>query len=334
MDGAARTRALRLRAQGLTGVRAPSVEAACERLVGVQAQDLSFARLAFRPRCRRAVVATDVDAALREGRLVWTWAMRGTLHLVAAEDASWLVALLGPIFAARARPRRLALGLDDELCERACEVVREVLAAEGPQTRAALAAHAGLDPRGQAPAHLLAYAAMRGLVRRVPPAEGSSPTFALLVQEPASPLAEDDGLARLARRYLAGHGPARAEDLAAWSGIGVRRSRRALAGVAADDGRRHVRAGRRTQVSLLGHFDPYLLGYASRDLVLDPRHARSIQAGGGFVAAAVLVDGRVAGTWRRGDGEWLQPFEPLGEDVLAALDRERADVARFLAAAP
>jgi hypothetical protein len=87
----------------------------------------------------------------------------------------------------------------------------------------------------------------------------------------------------------------------------------------------------RPQVALLGHFDPYLVGYASRDLVLDPRFAKRIQAGGGFVAPAILVDGRVVGTWRR---DWLEPFAPLADDVRAALEREQADVERFLAAAP
>jgi hypothetical protein len=88
------------------------------------------------------------------------------------------------------------------------------------------------------------------------------------------------------------------------------------------------------QVALLGHFDPYLLGYASRDLVLDPRFAKRIQAGGGFIAPAILVDGRVAGTWRRDRRDGFEPFVTLADDVRAALEREQADVERFLAAAP
>ena len=318
-----------------------------ERLVGVQAQELGFARLAFRPRCERSVVAADVDAALRDRALVWTWAMRGTLHLVRAADAGWLIGLLGPIFAARGRPRRLALGLDDALCERAVAQLREILVAEGPLTRVALAARLPIDARGQAPAHLLGYAALHGVICRAPPDAGREPTYHLLEDwlgaAPAA-LAPDDALAQLARRYLVGHGPATAEDLAAWSGIGLRRARRALALAEADlhaderdrfrapPARARGRAGARPHVALLGHFDPYLLGYASRDLVLDPRHASRIQAGGGFIAPAVLVDGRVVGTWRRGARDWLQPFAPLGRDVVAQLEREHADVDRYVGA--
>ncbi|HWC25390.1 MAG TPA: winged helix DNA-binding domain-containing protein [Solirubrobacteraceae bacterium] len=346
MHGPARTLALRLRAQLLAGARAPRVDAALERVVGVQAQELSHARLAFRPRCTPRVVASDVDVALRERALVWTWAMRGTLHLVRAADAGWLIGLLGPIFAARGRPRRLALGLDDARCERALDLLRDLLAAEGPQTRAALAARLPIDPVGQAPAHLLAYAALRGVVCRGPPA-GREPTYVLLEQwlgaAPAT-VDEERALAQLARRYLAGHGPATAEDLAAWSGIGLRRARRALEQIGrsqlrGEDGRYTLRGapatahrGDRRHVVLLAHFDPYLLGYASRELALDPRFAHRVQAGGGFGRPAILIAGRVAGTWRRTGRDWLEPFEPLtDDDVAAALERERDDVERFLA---
>jgi hypothetical protein len=91
-------------------------------------------------------------------------------------------------------------------------------------------------------------------------------------------------------------------------------------------------------VALLGHFDPYLLGYASRDVVLDRRFANRIQAGGGFIQPAVLVDGRVVGTWRRQRRGprldiALEPFEELPGGVVTPLEREAADVARFLGAA-
>jgi hypothetical protein len=349
---AAVTLALRLRSQGLTGPRARRVDTVATRLVGVQAQDLAFARLAFRPRST-GLTAADVDAALGDRALVWTWVMRGTLHLVAAQDAGWLLGLLGPIFAAKSRPRRLALGLDDARCERALEILRDVLAAEGPQTRAALAARLPVDQDGQAPAHLLAYAALRGVVCRGPLASGREPTYVLLedwLGGAPAPLDEDSALAQLARRYLAGHGPATAHDLAAWSGIGLRRARRGLERIAgelrtAEGGGSMLAcagagagAGASTsggpQVALLGHFDPYLLGYASRDLVLDPRFATRIQAGGGFIAPAILDNGRVAGTWRRDRRDWFEPFVTLAGDVGAALEREQADVERFLAGAP
>lgn len=278
--------------------------------------------------------------------VVWTWALRGTLHLVAAADVGWMLGLLGPIFAAAGRPRRLALGLDDELCERALEATREILAGEAALTRSELVARlagrgVAIDADGQAPAHLVGYAALRGVVCRLGPAR--EPRYALLDEWlGAAPAAvePDQALATLARRYLDGHAPAGPEDLAAWSGIGLRRARRAFE-LIADEPRAAARPLRQRSphAVLLAHFDPYLLGYASRDLVLDSRFAKRIQAGGGFIQPALLVDGRVAGTWtRRRRGArldiTLEPFAELAQGALEALERDAADVARFLGTRP
>src|ERR1700752_1561959 len=67
-----------------------SVAAVVSRLCGVQAQVASTAELAIRVR-RQASRRGEVERALREGRLVKTWAMRGTLHLLAPDGAGGLL---------------------------------------------------------------------------------------------------------------------------------------------------------------------------------------------------------------------------------------------------
>jgi hypothetical protein len=90
-------------------------------------------------------------------------------------------------------------------------------------------------------------------------------------------------------------------------------------------------------VRLLGRFDDYLLGWRDRDLVLDARFARRIQAGGGWIHPAMVVDGRVAGTWRarRAGGRLditVAPFSGrLPRGTRPALEAEAADLGRFLA---
>jgi hypothetical protein len=351
-----------MRAQRLTGPRPGDVAGVVRAVAGLQAQDTPASRLAVRPRS----TGLDQDAVRRacdqDRSVVRTWAMRGTLHLVAAEDVGWLVALLGPGFAAAGRRRRLQLGLDDDLCERALEALPAVLAG-GPLSRAdlvsALAAKGvRVEPKGQAPAHLVGYAALRGLVCRGPDLDGDEPSYVLLEDWVGAgrPLDPDDALAELARRYLGGHGPATPEDLAAWSGLAVGRARRAfgLAGGLHEvelGGRRlwasaaaaAPAAGRRTSgpvVRLLGRFDDYLLGWRGRDLVLEARFARRIQAGGGWIHPAVVVDGRVAGTWRarRAGGRLDIAVEPFGgrlpSGARPALEAEAADLGRFLGLRP
>jgi hypothetical protein len=356
-----------MRAQRLTGRRPRAVAEVVRAVGGLQAQDTPASRLAVRPRSTGLDQAAVRRACNQDRSVVRTWAMRGTLHLVAAEDAGWLVTLLGPVFAAADRRRRLQLGLDDGLCERALAALPAVLAA-GPLSRADLVrglADEGvrIDPSGQAPAHLVAYVAMRGLVCRGPDLDGDQASYVLLedwlgpgrggppVDRGGPALGPDDALAELAQRYLGGHGPAGPGDLAAWSGLPIGRARRAFE-LAAGELRELRGGGRRLWapaaapaissptadpvVRLLGRFDDYLLGWRGRDLVLDPRFARRVQAGG-WVHPAVVVDGRVAGTWgaRRVGGRLDVTVEPfsgrLPRGTRPGLEAEAADLGRFLA---
>src|SRR4051794_21993464 len=102
-------RGLLVRAQRLAGPEreGPATVADVTRLVaGLQAQDAGAAALGVRARLAGATL-TQVNQARFEDRTVARiWCMRGTLHLVPAEDARWLVALLAPVGLARNRRRR------------------------------------------------------------------------------------------------------------------------------------------------------------------------------------------------------------------------------------
>ena len=153
--------------------------------------------------------------------------------------------------------------------------------------------------------------------------------------EPPDP---DTCLTRLARRYLAGHGPAGPEDLAAYAGITLTAARRAFALV--DEETRPVNAGLLALIGgddsvdlppprLLGMFDPILHGWADRDFVT-AGHADVVTSNGMFRATA-LVNGRIAGTWRLTAGAvTLTPLQRLSAKVRADLESEAADVLRFL----
>ncbi len=329
-----------MRGQLLSAPAARAVDEVVGRLVGVQAQDATAAALAVRARSR-GLVAADVDAARDDRRVVLTWSLRGTRHLHRAEDVRWLVGLVGPAFLTPSK-RAEQLGIGGATGDRAVRVLRDALAAEGPLTRdevkARLAPH-GVDPSGQAAIHVIARAALEGLLCVLPgeryvllddwlgPADGTSPA-------PAA--------GELARRYLSAFGPASPADFAAWTGLGLPAARREWAAVADDvvevaptswllaaDGDRAAAAARRPgPVRLVGAFDFLLLAYADRRLHLSPDHARLVNPGGGMVKALVVDDGRVVGTWSRPAGRVdVRPFE---ESSAANVEREAEDVRRFL----
>src|SRR5258708_21717703 len=89
-------RTLRTQAQGLHS-RHPreALLEAVQAMCGVQAQLSSAMMLALRARVSGLAI-DDIEAALfNSHRLVRTWTLRGTLHLIRSQDIPWLVALLG-----------------------------------------------------------------------------------------------------------------------------------------------------------------------------------------------------------------------------------------------
>ncbi len=227
----------RLTAQLLAGPPATSAVAVAERLLAVQGQDGRGARLAVRARSE-GVTAADVVRGLTEERtLLITWLNRGTLHLVSSEDYPWLHALTTPpLFTGCAR-RLSELGVVPSAADRAVATIERALAEEGPLTRDELGARVariGVETEGQALLHLLFLACLRGIAVRGPMV-GKQHAYALVSDWlPPKPPALDRGraLAELARRFLAGHGPASDRDLAKWTGLPLRDARAGLQAIA------------------------------------------------------------------------------------------------------
>ena len=287
------------------------------RTLPIQAQDARAAGLAIRARTR-GLTAADVERArVGERSIVRTWAMRGTLHLVATEDLGWMLALFGERYLASNRRRRAQLGLDDDATERGVKLIRDLVVSRGPATRREIAASlaaAGVAHQGQATIHMLVAAALRGLVCYGPYRERQE-TFAYLPDwtsiEP--PPSREVAAAELARRYAAAHQPADGGEFAYWSGLPVGEARAAWAGV----GEVAEPEPGGDSVRLLPAFDPYLLGWRDRSFAVPAALAKQVHPGGGMIRATVVRDGEVVGTWR------------IGEAVAGA-EAEAADVRRFL----
>jgi DNA glycosylase AlkZ-like len=168
---------------------------------------------------------------------------------------------------------------------------------------------------------------------------GGSQAFVLVSDgrgEPR-PVERDTALAELARRYLAGHGPAGERDLARWAGLPLRDARAGLSAISAaieelGDGLVDLRdrppAAELPPPRLLGAYEPLLLGWTSRDDVLGPNQEH-VTVGGLFRPFA-LVRGRAVASWSMPGGQIaIEPFGRLGKAEAAALDKEAQDVRRF-----
>jgi Winged helix DNA-binding domain len=331
--------------QGLAGRPERDAAAVAGRLLAVQGQDPRGARLAVRARSE-GLTARDVDRALSEERsLLITWLNRGTLHLVRSEDYPWLQMLTTPPLLTSCSRRLRQEGVTPEQGEKAAKTIERSLAKEGPLTRHQLRERldsAGVPTAGQALIHLLFLAAVRGVAVRGPMI-GKDHAYVLvrdwLGPQPACD--RDVALAELARRYLVGHAPADDRDLARWAGLPLRDARAGLAAIAPElierkDGlvhlARHPPAADVPGPRLLGAFDPLLLGWTSRELILGP-HTHLVTLNGIFRPFA-MVKGRAVGTWKLNRGKvTIEPLGKVSKAATAALAADAADVERFMAGA-
>jgi hypothetical protein len=352
-------RYLRLRAQNLVPSQ-PSEPGSVPQLLrdvcGVQAQESKAASMAVRVRCKGIVAADIEQARVSEKSVARTWCMRGTLHLLAVDDLKWLLSLHGPEFVRKSRRRYEQLGLSEEICAKAIEAIRNLIISEGPLTRAELAKKLlimGIPTEGQAAYHLVRRAALENVICFGPDSQGE-PTYVLIDTWISSVDAYEvgDGFAMLARRYLEAYGPARPEDMASWSGLSLTKAREGFK-VIKDEllevdsdvvpysmlksqlNWLNDKLENRMIVNLLPSYDPYLLGYRGRDLIVPTQFARRIHPGGGLIHPTLLVNGVAAGTWRTKQRKSsleviVEPFENLDNEVFQFLEEEVQDLGRFL----
>jgi hypothetical protein len=331
----------RLAAQRLSGPPATGVVEATRHLLAVQAQDARAARLALRARSA-STSAAEVDHALTvEKSLVITWVNRGTLHLIAAEDEPLLHALTTPQLRTSSDRRLQQVGVSPVAARRGIAAIVKALGSQGPMTRGqirALLERARVPVAGQALVHILFRATLDGLILRGP-IVGTEHAFVLaadwLGKRPT--VERDRALAELAHRYLVGHGPASDRDLAKWAQIPLRDARAGLRAIGEHlvqwpDGLVDL-PGKKPQPlpkpRLLGPFDPMLLGWCSRELVLEG--AEGVVTSNGIFRAIVLVNGRAAGTWTMPGGRvHLDLWREQAPATMKELAREAAAVEAYL----
>jgi hypothetical protein len=310
--------------------------------LAVQGQDPRGFRLAVRARTE-GVSASDVDRALTDERsLLVSWLNRGTLHLVRSDDYPWLQAVTTPPLRSSSERRLVQEGLPPEDAERGVGAIVRALADEGPLTSDALRERvtaAGARAEGQALYHLLFKASLDGLVVRGPMA-GKRQAYVLVRDWLGKPkrVDRDRALAELARRFLAGHGPATERDLARWAAIPLRDVRAGMRAIASElselgdglvDLRKRRPAAELPPPTLLGAFEPCLLGWNSRDDIVGG--VPNLVTAGGMFYPFAMVGGRAVARWKLTDGKLeLDAFRKIARADRDALERDADDVRRFL----
>lgn len=317
----------------------------------MQAQDFGPAKWAVARRTRGASGAR-LDRAFDAGTILRTHVLRPTWHFVLPADIRWLLTATAPRVQARCAFRYRQLGLDEATLMRSEAILAGALRGGNRLTRTETAGAlvgAGVGVDGQRLPYILMNAELNALICSGP-LQGKQHTYMLLEERApqAADLPRDESLAELSRRYFASHGPATAKDFAAWASLTLAEVKAALDGVGAEL-RREVIEGlpfwssagspavalETPLVHLLQGYDEYIMGYAETKHVIARPGAHWTPASRPVFNLVVLLDGRVAGFWRRTAKKDTVVVEvklsrPFDGAQTGALEAEAARYGRFL----
>jgi hypothetical protein len=306
----------RLQNQKLTSADRLTATQLVTWLGAVQAQDFPAAKWALGLR-GTGLGDADIEQAFNDGKILRTHVLRPTWHFVSPEDIRWILSLTGPrVHALNAHYYRQA-GLDEKTITKSYAMIQRSLAGGKHLTRVELAERlkrAKISAEGLKLTYLMMHAELEGVICSGPRHDKQF-TYALLDERApkTKPITRDEALARLVQRYFTSHGPATLRDFTCWSGllvrdakIGIALAKKALVEETID-GRLHWSATsapaptkpRASPAYLLPNYDEYLIAYKDRPAADSSRAANMEARSGGAFPHHLVIDGRLAGSWRR-----------------------------------
>jgi len=321
-------------------------------LGAVQAQDFAGAMWAVGQRIPGATEA-GLERAFNDGSILRTHVMRPTWHFVAPSDIRWMLALTEPRVNALNSHYYRKLGLDKALFMRSNDLMADALQGGKYLTRPELMGvlgQAGIDTSDLLRCTYLVMSAELDAVICSGPRRGKQFTYALLDERApqAVMLAKEEALAELTRGYFTSHGPATIQDFVWWSGlttsdarVGLELARSRLSHELIDEqtywvGASSPPSGETSPIAyLLPNYDEYTVGFADRSAVLDKAHTEKLDPRSGILSNVVVIDGMVAGTWKRTlkkDAVIVETslFTPLSADETKALTDAAERYGQFL----
>jgi hypothetical protein len=330
----------RIERQFLGAERGADAIAVARRVSGVHAQVASSALAAT---TLRLGATPDLEAALYADRsLVRTWAARGTLHLLAADDFPLWVAAMST----RTRETKGSwLKYHGVTAGQMADIIAalpDVLGGE-PMTRDELAeaiigatGHEDLRaPLTQGFGAILKPLAFKGLLCSGPP-RGRNVTFVAPREWLGAwePVPAEDAIDALVLEYLGTYGPADAAEFARWFDLNPPLAKKSFARLAdrlrqvGDLG--FVPAGLpdvegTDTVHLLPAFDPYVVGSLRQLDTVSSGPRSAVSRPQGWISPTLVVNGRIEGVWELVDGRpAITPFGTLPAAVRRALPEAAA----------
>lgn len=314
----------------------------------MQAQDYAGAKWSVGLRLP-GITDADIDDAINQGKIIRTWMQRGTLHLVAPQDVRWILDLQSERVLGLYTAMLKNTGLDTALMNKCLKIITRALEGGKGLTRNEirdLLEQKKITTKDRL-YYILVYGSLKQLLCHGP---RKSKEFSFVLMDEWVPaqkkIKKDEAAAKLAERFFTSHGPATLQDFVWWIGGTVKEAQQALKNIEHKLDKDYINGidhyfvyngtTKANGVHLLPGFDEYMLGYKDRSLVLADEHKTKVTgAANGLFAATVVVNGGVAGTWKRLFEKKkiiieVSPFEKLSAIRKKAIEKEAKSFSNFL----
>lgn len=302
---------MRLHNQQLSHPRFKNPEEVISWLGAIQGQDYPGAKWAVGLRLPGSTDA-DLEQVINQKKILRTWLMRGTLHLVTAEDINWMLELFSARIIKSNKRRYRELELDEDTLNQSNQILKDALNYGGELNRKELLnilQKEGISTEGQRAAYMLQRASLEGFICQCG-VQRNIPIFMSLDSVPQTKiLKHDDALAELARRYFKSRGPATLEDFIWWSGLLAADARAGLEAIQSYltnetiNGKIYWYHDTQSSVKddnsvahLFPTYDEYLFSYRDRSAVINS--LAKIKLSNRY-RSTIAINGQIIGTWRR-----------------------------------
>lgn len=289
----------------------------------------------------------DLDRALYTTKeLVKMWCMRGTVHIIPSDHFHIYQKATNPI-------RLWAPDISEEFCEKILTALDEPLTKSEitdrikDRTKDAnkLRTKVGRAVRmlGYKGVIVFANALKKGFYikeYKFALAENWLPHIDSITEEEARKI--------LFLIYLKCYGPARIQDFAYWAGFKVGEARNILKSVDVDqleiDGKPYYMTGNTLEnhntalnheIVLLPEYDSYVMGHKYKSRILKESNRQQVFLPYAAVAATIVKDGEVIGTWNMKKGKnalifEITPFETIDESCIESIQEQAERIAEFM----
>jgi hypothetical protein len=342
---------MRLANQYLTGPKFSNPQEAVSYFGAVQAQDFPAAKWALGQRIENS---TDqmIEKAFNDGLILRTHVMRPTWHFVDSMDIRWMLELTAPRVKSLMAHYNRKLELTDELFGKSNAAIVEALKKHKYLSRRELKKvleSINIKTDVQRLAHIIMWSELDADIISGPRI-GKQFTYALFeerVGRKGNKPTRDEAMSKLALKYFISHGPAQLKDFSWWSGLSIKDAQTAQEMVKSK--LQEERIGDKSywlstdsqipkqnvqSAFLLSIYDEYIIAYKDRSDLSEKRDIERMIASGNALTAVIILDGKVAGSWKRSLKKGrieiqLNPFRKLESKAKDALETEVRRYGKF-----